>query len=669
MNAIQVLQVTRVLLCSTFLLVNLIPYAHPLFGQNKKALLVAIGNYPKESGFRKISSLNDIDILKSTLVSLGMEDKNIVVLVDSQATKLKIKATIEKIIQELIKAGDIFYFHFSGHGQQVQDLNGDEIDGYDESIVPYDARSEYVEGVYEGQNHIIDDELGILLDKIRKKLGPTGHLVTCIDACHSGTSTRNIGISRGVDVALASPEFLKKKGSKPKELSQMESRPADESKMASMVSFFASMANQLNYEILAEDGQNYGALSYAFSKSIREISSGSSYQQLFDRIKIHIQAYNSSQIPEAIGTLSQEIFGGKILTSVKYFLVKEFINSNTVILNAGFLQGFRPGCIVGLYAPESRGLKTDSLITSAMVESSQINSCKLSIKNGITKENALRAWVKIREDNFGDLKIKLQLKGNYSLNVRPVLDSIINLPFVDRVENNPDLVIFELNNQVSLVTNRDIELLNISTKLTERDIFYKLKSNLINYGQTQFIKKIEQENKDIKLEIEILLANKRAAVQNDLQKNIQKFSDGRITFKLLDSIQIEVVNKGSKSAYYSLLDIQPNFITSVLVPRRTDSPSDYYIEPGQKIKIPIIFRLDPPFGQELFKLIASRNPIDLRSLEQKRGVEDTKEFDPFAKVIQMSYYQDSEQMSRGYSSQVPAGQVNIYSVPFEIQEK
>ena len=52
------------------------------------------------------------------------------------------------------KKGDIVYLHFSTHGQPVEDQNGDEEDGWDESIVPIDAYKIYKKGIYEGKNHL-----------------------------------------------------------------------------------------------------------------------------------------------------------------------------------------------------------------------------------------------------------------------------------------------------------------------------------------------------------------------------------------------------------------------------------------------------------------------------------------------------------------------------------
>ena len=46
------------------------------------------------------------------------------------------------------------------------------------------------EGVYEGKNHLLDDELEVYFNDIRSKIGSEGQLVVVLDACHSGTGVR-----------------------------------------------------------------------------------------------------------------------------------------------------------------------------------------------------------------------------------------------------------------------------------------------------------------------------------------------------------------------------------------------------------------------------------------------------------------------------------------------
>lgn len=131
--------------------------------QNKLALLIGIGQYPQESGWPTIHGDNDVTIIKDLLFDQDFKEENIFTLTNSTATKASITSTLEALRQKA-KQGDIVYIHFSGHGQQVTDLDGDEDDHYDEAWIPYDARKKYEAGIYEGENHIIDDELNNYLN-------------------------------------------------------------------------------------------------------------------------------------------------------------------------------------------------------------------------------------------------------------------------------------------------------------------------------------------------------------------------------------------------------------------------------------------------------------------------------------------------------------------------
>jgi hypothetical protein len=72
-------------------------------------------------------------------------------------------------------AGDSLVFHFSGHGRQRKDDNGDEVDGRDEELCPVD---------YKKSGSILDDDIN---DAIVKPLTQGVKLHAIIDTCHSGT--------------------------------------------------------------------------------------------------------------------------------------------------------------------------------------------------------------------------------------------------------------------------------------------------------------------------------------------------------------------------------------------------------------------------------------------------------------------------------------------------
>ena len=158
----------------------------------KHAFVVAISNYSPSSGFRHIDADNDLRIIMKLLRQQGFTDT--IVLANGQATKEGFILSFKKL-RSNVHPGDIVFIHFSTHGQQIEDLNGDETDGLDEAIALYDSQTTGSND-YKGQNHLIDDDFGIMIEQLRTDLGKEGDLLVMIDACHSGS------MSRGLDTAI-----------------------------------------------------------------------------------------------------------------------------------------------------------------------------------------------------------------------------------------------------------------------------------------------------------------------------------------------------------------------------------------------------------------------------------------------------------------------------------
>ena len=96
----------------------------------------------------------------------------------------RVDAFREFLIKPTTK-GDIVFFHYSGHGQQIPDDNGDEIDAYDESLVPSDYVSQK-----DGSKNIRDDEIGQLLDELKAK--EPANVTISLDSCFSGTDRKSV---------------------------------------------------------------------------------------------------------------------------------------------------------------------------------------------------------------------------------------------------------------------------------------------------------------------------------------------------------------------------------------------------------------------------------------------------------------------------------------------
>jgi len=153
----------------------------------KMALCVGI-NYqgtPNQLG----GCLNDAADWAGVLTARGYQ---VLTVTERQATRQGILDALETMRSKVGSRGRAV-FTYSGHGTFLPDLDGDEVDGFDEALVPIDyARS----GV------ITDDDLFTVLS--RRRTG--SRWVSISDSCHSGTLSRALPTPLGLRVGA--PRFL-----------------------------------------------------------------------------------------------------------------------------------------------------------------------------------------------------------------------------------------------------------------------------------------------------------------------------------------------------------------------------------------------------------------------------------------------------------------------------
>lgn len=141
----------------------------------KCALLIGI-NYLNNPNARLNGCIADVKNIRGVLIdAYGYSSKNIIVLRDDDPTKMPTKANILVALQSVIatsRVDDELWIHYSGHGTQLRDTNGDESDRLDEAIVPVD---------YMTAGLISDDDLFNLVRHIR------GRAFLVFDSCHSGS--------------------------------------------------------------------------------------------------------------------------------------------------------------------------------------------------------------------------------------------------------------------------------------------------------------------------------------------------------------------------------------------------------------------------------------------------------------------------------------------------
>lgn len=145
--------------------------------QVKRALLVGINRYEDPRNNLR-GCVNDALMVGKLLTeNYAFQPEDVRLLIDDRATTEGIRERLKWLVDDAAP-GSVLVFHFSGHGSQVRDRNGDELeDGLDEILCPYDL---------DWDDPFTDDELRKAIESTPKGVNFT----LLLDCCHSGTGTR-----------------------------------------------------------------------------------------------------------------------------------------------------------------------------------------------------------------------------------------------------------------------------------------------------------------------------------------------------------------------------------------------------------------------------------------------------------------------------------------------
>jgi len=145
----------------------------------KKAVLIGINRY-RIPGADLRGCVPDVNNMSSLIQKLyGFDAADITMLTDLAATKKAMQDAISGLVAGG-KRGDVLLLHYSGHGSNVPDDNGDETDDHrDEILCPTDL---------DWNDTLRDDWLRSVFDGLRDGV----NLTVITDSCHSGTATREI---------------------------------------------------------------------------------------------------------------------------------------------------------------------------------------------------------------------------------------------------------------------------------------------------------------------------------------------------------------------------------------------------------------------------------------------------------------------------------------------
>lgn len=566
----------------------------------KKALIIAISDYPATGGWPATHADNDLSLVEK---AFKRQQFSVQMLSNQKATASGIREALASLYENA-KAGEIIILHYSGHGQQLVDTNGDEADGLDEAIVPYDAPKNVSQNAYKGEKHILDDELGMWVGKMKQRLGKSGQLFVLLDCCYSGTGTRAGAQSISRSAPPIVPEsFVPRSGIEANFLSSdinSATRSSANNPTASFVLFTGSSAPQQNYEVKGADGLFYGALSYALAESLENLSTTETYRTLFKKTAESITRRTVTQTPTSEGDLETVLFGGKFTASSSGFaVITDGVEKlqKTVRIAAGYLNGISTNTLIGFWNSGSARGEGKSAVINGKVTRVELAYSEVELEKPLTKEQlaGLEAsgYLQLWQGNsftvfVEDAKKVAASKIKEALNEQHI-----------RTTNEPaksDLIIKVVNNTAYLLRPDSYQLLDSTSNTSAVNLIQK-------YAYANFLRGLEVKSEP---KAAIKLTNENQ--ENSDNKNL-------LEVKANSKVQLQIQNTGSSAFYVYVQDIQPNAIVSTLLPNTSKGYNEIRIKPGEIQEFPIT--ITPPFGLETFKVILTSQSVPLSNVASR----------------------------------------------------
>jgi hypothetical protein len=260
-------------------------------------LCIGINDYPG-TGSDLSGCVNDANDWAAELKSRGFQ---VAKLLNTQATGKAIRAAIAGTLAKAA-SGDLVVIQYSGHGSFVPDQDGEEPDGTDECICPYDINS---------KGEITDDELFTLYSE----KAPGVKLLVISDSCHSGTVSRFMPIATPPSAGGRSAQrrkvrflppqaFLSRRRLSELGLRRAARRSAAPGRHAGLL-IAGCQDTEYSYDAYFQ-GRPNGAFSFVALRALGKIPKAATYQRWFAAIRKVLPSQQYPQSPNLFGTKSMK---------------------------------------------------------------------------------------------------------------------------------------------------------------------------------------------------------------------------------------------------------------------------------------------------------------------------------------------------------------------------
>ena len=260
-----------------------------------------------------------------------------ITLTDHCADRAAILAALDKQINASAP-GDTLIFYYAGHGSQfIDDQVFDQASGYNDTIMPTDARKP---GATSGAD-ILDREI---LEIVNRATRRAINVVTIFDSCNSGTATRDLLTD---SVSRNAPALRAASGARAAVAAGGGQGPGYRVHFAAAADGESAMES-------GGVGVRAGVFTTALAATLLEIPEAA-FADIDAEVRIKVEeSGHPQQHPQASGELRATLGGG----AASVTLLDATASADAITLQGGKLSGVTEGSTYALFATTSDALRT-----------------------------------------------------------------------------------------------------------------------------------------------------------------------------------------------------------------------------------------------------------------------------------------------------------------------
>ncbi|MDY7095512.1 MAG: caspase family protein [Acidobacteriota bacterium] len=620
-------------------------------GGKSRALIVAISDYAPGTGWRRTHADRDVTLMRSLLQAQGFDE--ILVLEGPDATREGIVHAVKSYLIEPSSEGDRVALHYSGHGQRIPDDNGDEPDGWDEAIVPWDAPARASEG-YTGARHLRDDELSFLVDRLRRKLGERGHLTVFLDSCFSATPRGSEDERARGGPPLGPPAFVKIGNEEVESL--IEDPPSRGQAYRSIAAHHrapyailsAARHSEQAFEVLDESDLFVGPLTWAVTRVLSRVppsvdqgsglediarqlrETAPTYRLLLEKVQKQLRGRVTNQ-PQLEGYRDSLVFGGGMVVPEPYLEIRRVeAGGQRLRASAGWVAGLGAGSRVAVHRSGTLHPTEESLLARGIVEKSSALHADVVLSEKVDIEDLREARVFVTRHAFGQFGIRVDLRAeNAELGswLKRELNGMVG--GFRWVQRSPDLVVRVYWHRDCGCWQAEAETVPQgvslpSVSVADRKLLVKeLGRRLLDYARSRFLRRLDAESAAIAVDLEIDRVEPQGCTGSprelDTCLSFPSFpvTDDR-TWSPGDLFRLRARHLGRRPAFINVLALQPDGVIRLFWPPE-ETGDRTALQPGGTLNLVDIFQVTEPAGTEILLLLASEEWIDLRPFVSYAG--------------------------------------------------